>query len=175
MSTFLPSDEEVEHQLADVRLRVMEATRTVRSPRQATGFRRARNLVITGVAGLALTAGSIVIALNTEAEQLEVRCFEGVSLSARSTEVFYVDAVGSSPDLNLDAQLDPIAACSTTWATGGFTPGTDPNTPIYTVPPLAACELNNGIAAVFPNRGKLTAEKLCGTLGLAVWDPDSGV
>jgi len=177
VSTTLPTDEEVMRQLAEVRLRVMEATQTVRSPKRSTVFRRTRNLIVVGATGLALTAGGIFVSSTLVEREATAQCFAGASLNAPTAQALDLGIVQDDRTPAQPARFDPVAQCAHLWAIGEFEPGADPSKsePIYPVPPLTACTLSNGVAAVFPNREEITAEKLCGTLGLAVWDPDSGV
>lgn len=106
-----------------------------------------------------------------------VRCYADVSLNAEMAEAISLGAVQTTDSIDGFAGHLPELTCSALWAAGDFTPGADPAKadPIYPVPPLTACAQNNGVAAVFPNWEELPADRLCGTLGLAVWDSDSGV
>lgn len=177
MHDHLPSDEEVRRQLAQIRPRVMEAVRTKRTPRRSTTFRRVRNLAVVGGVGLALTAGGLFVAASTVDRESVVRCYEDANLNSASGDAFSFGTGGTEATAEDHGAHTPIASCAALWAVGDFTPGADPAKadPIYPVPPLTACALNNGMAAVFPNREELPADRLCGTLGLAVWDSDSGV
>ncbi|HWM32897.1 MAG TPA: hypothetical protein VNR36_01525 [Pseudolysinimonas sp.] len=160
MNEFLPSDAEVARRLADVRVAVLEATAQVRSPKRSTRYRVTRNLIIAGVAVAALTAGAVVIALETQdVRSTNVICFEEAGVESRQV------AGGTSADM-----FDPIEMCSAIWAVDGFA---DPDGQDYThpVPDLVACTMPNGIAGVFP-LGDARPEDFCAALGLADWDSD---
>lgn len=173
----LPSDEEVRRQLLDVRSRVMDAVRTEQSPRRSTTFRRARGLVIVGVVGLGLTAGGVFVASSSVDREATVRCYSNTSLNSSMTEAMSAGVQQTDESSGDFGGHLPTVVCSAVWSAGHFIPGVDQNEidHIYPVPPLAACTLSNGMAAVFPNREELPAAELCGTLGLAEWDSDSGV
>lgn len=174
----LPSDDEIRRQLVDVRSRVLDATREVRSPRRSTRFRTTRNLVVAGVAGLAMTAGALYFAGTSQRIDHQINCFGSADLGAEIIVMIYAPSADSPPLHGPKADPEiPIGMCGLAWSTGAFEPDADPTNvePIYPVPPLTACTQTNGGVAVFPNRGDVAAERLCGTLGLAVWDPVSGV
>jgi len=141
-----------------------------------TQGRRMRNLAVVGIMGLALSAGAFAVAVSGEDEAALVSCFSAPDLAAPHHDVFDVE-IGDAHRRGALTALDATSSCSLVWASGGFDPRADPTNvdPIYPVPPLTACRFNNGLAAVFPNTENIAADKLCGTLGLAVWKPVSGV
>lgn len=174
MSTLLPTDLEVERELALVRERVLEATRHVRSPRRSTRYRTTRTLIIAGAAVAILTAGAIVVAqVSQEQQETYVTCYDGASLDAQYT-VFISAPDEAAPDL----VLDPKGLCGIAWANDSFgnTSNNDPDDPNdgdAPVPPLVSCILPDGQTAVFPREGSTASETdFCGTLGLADWGSD---
>lgn len=160
--THLPRDQEVAEQLSRVRLDVLSATHRVRSPRRSTRFRVTRNLAIGAVAIGALTAGTVAVA-TAPSQYLDTFsvCYEEADLSSQHFDV-------------LEDHTDPITACSASWRVGqlGQNGSADPNDANFPVPELAACELRNGVAAVFPREDAESDQGLCEALGLAVWDSD---
>jgi len=168
----LPADEDVRRQLRSVRAEVMSEVHAT----PAIESRRIRNLAVVGVLGLALSASSFAIAISGEEEVSYVRCFSELDPSSTHSDVL------SAPtsDAHRSGKWTPLQVteeCDNVWASGAFEPGVDPRIidAIHPVPPLTACRFNNGLAAVFPNTERIAADKLCGTLGLAVWKPVSGV
>jgi len=166
MSATLPDDETVERELARIRVEVMAAIGTVRSPRVSTRVRAIRATAIAIGAAVALSAGAFAVVSSLTERQTTARCYESVSLRAPYTEVQVGLASDAHPEWN-----DPVGACSLPWADGIVGQKTPPTggAQTFPVPPLVACEQANGVAAVFPSRDAATAEDLCGSLGLAVW------
>lgn len=139
-----------------------------------TAPRRTRRLaVVSLVAGLCvITAGGVAAAgalltARPATDQVTGRCystissnfgddFPGTSMANAATPE------GAAPDLPPVAIVD----CAAAWRAGALkAPGTHPSpnaAGIYAVPPLAACVLPSGEAAVFPG-----PPSTCESLGLA--------
>lgn len=173
--THLPTDDEIRGQLAVVRERVLQAARDL--PTEQSRARRRTITTVSAVgAALALSAGAIAFGVSQQDFDRNVMCYDDVDLDAASS--LYVVDDGSGTVADRGAAVSPADVCALAWSSGDFDRRADrhdvrPGT--FPVPPLAACTRADGVAAVFPNREDLPAEKLCGALGLAVWDPDSGV
>jgi hypothetical protein len=167
--TVLPTDLEVERSLASVRIAVLEATRTVRSPRRSTRYRTTRTVLIAAAVIVALTGGAIVVAQVTqELRERSVTCFDGPTLQARQLTVQGVGDEAGGP-------IDPLEACAIIWRDDSWS-GVDltdqtPGDGTATVPDLVACELPDGSAAVLPRDGA-AVEDFCEALGLADWGSD---
>ena len=164
----LPTDLEITELLVPVQAAVLEATRTVRSPRRSTRFRVTRNAIIAGAAIAALTAGSLIVARLTQADiDHSAICFEHASTD--STQ-FPISGAGATTD----EALDPLAGCAYTWQEGYFDPAgpaDPPDTGDFPVPQLVACTLPDGSAGVFHLEDH-PVQNFCGALGLADWDSD---
>jgi hypothetical protein len=155
----LPTDERIHELLIPVRAAVLEATRTVHSPRRPLRYRATRNLIVAGAAVAALTAGTIVAVTASQGYiDHTATCYEHASLDSRS---FPVQGV-TDPRTG---KLDPIEGCELVWREGAFGP--------RPVPELVACTLPDASAAVFPREdGPGRDEDFCAALGLAAWDSD---
>jgi hypothetical protein len=155
----LPSDERVQQLLAPVRSAVLDATRTVHSPRRGARHRATRNLILAGAAVAALTAGTIVAVIaGPDYIDHTGTCYEHASLDSRSFPV-----QGTTDPRT--GKLDPLAGCELLWREGSFGP--------RPVPELVACTLPDASAAIFPREdGPGRDEDFCAALGLAAWDSD---
>jgi hypothetical protein len=163
--SILPSDLEVERQLADVRVAVIEATHHVRSPKRSTRYRTTRNLVIAAAAIAALTAGAIIVVqLSQETVDTTAACYPQPNLDTPPTYVF--GAEGQTQD-------DWRDLCGVLWQNDMFDPSSnddpDPNDGTSPIPELVACTRPDGLVAVFPAEDD---KDFCETLGLADWDSD---
>ena len=173
MTFTLPTDEAVERELAAIRVSLLEATHHVRSPRRSTRHRTIRAVIIAGTAAAILTAGAIVVAQVTqEQKDTYATCFEHADLGSRQSVFIIFD-----PD-DPDIVIDPIEACGVVWRNDSWTSVSngdpdDPNDGAAEVPPLVACTLPDGQAAVFPREGSTASgTDFCGALGLADWGSD---
>jgi len=163
----LPTDLEIEQNLVPVRLAVLEATRTVRSPRRSTRYRTTRNVLIAAVAIAALTAGAIAVTRSfQDTIDNSFSCYQHASLDS------HVQPVAGAGD-STDDPGDPLELCAQVWHDGFFEPGGPPpaGEGDSDVPELIACTLPDGTAGVFPREGH-PAQGFCGALGLAEWDSD---
>lgn len=173
MTFTLPTDEEIERELAAIRVSLLVATRHVRSPRHSTRYRTTRAIIIASAAAALLTAGAIVVAqVSQQQKDHYATCFEEVSLDSQQA-VFILDDP-SNPDF----VIDPIEACGVVWRNDSWTvvsngDPNDPNDGTAPIPPLVACTLPDGQAAVFPREGNTASgTDFCEALGLADWGSD---
>jgi hypothetical protein len=141
----------------------------VRSPKRSTRFRVTRNLIIASAAVAALTAGAIVVALESnDIRGSNAACYPTASLDGTPYNVL------GEPGAAL---ADPTVLCEVVWANNLWDESTnddpDPSDGTFPVPPLTACTGADGIAAVFPLEGSAASEEdFCETLGLADWSSD---
>jgi hypothetical protein len=170
----LPTLEEVQRDLVDVRAEVLEQILHVRSARRSTRFRTIRGLVVAGAAAILLSAGAIAV---LQASQQTIHswatCYHGATLDSQTKHILAL-----SDTLNPDANLDPIEACAHVWQNDSWGPVSngdpdDPDDGNARVPPLVVCTLPDGTAGVFPREGSTASpEDFCGALGLADWGSD---
>jgi len=166
--TTLPTDLEIQQHLAPVRIAVLEATRTVRSPRRSTRFRVTRNIIIAAAAAAALTGGALAVSQALQGHiDHSATCFEHASLESHQQGVGGAGATSDDP-------IDPILNCEYIWSEGYFEPGgydSDSSHDFPVPPDLTACTLPDGTAGVFPREGR-PEHDFCAALGLADWDSD---
>jgi hypothetical protein len=148
-------------------------------PRRFGGWRR---WLVAGVVAATLAGGGTAAAYVAYAPATEtslVRCYTKASLEGGNSPVYGSDVVhvsmmsvrGATPTVSATPadQPDPIEECSWMWRDGLLVPGSRGTirdipanpTPTHPVPPLVACTLHNGIAAVFPGD-----DSTCAALGL---------
>ncbi|MEV6926824.1 hypothetical protein AB0M46_20275 [Dactylosporangium sp. NPDC051485] len=131
---------------------------------------RSRLLLGAGLgAALALSTGALAYRQWATPEVTDqVRCYTVASLEERDGSFFGTTAgQAQAADGRPQASPSPVEVCAMLWRIGLLRPGQlQPNPPAedgreYPVPPLTACTLPNGIAAVFPGD-----ERTCLRLGL---------
>ncbi len=180
--TRLPNDNEIQSQLAPVRARVLASARAEHTLVGLPLPGRRRRLLAVGVAvsaAVALTAGAIGVANAYYDAATTAWCYEAPDLASRSVQV--VDARAASQFIGVADRLtetSPIELCAEHWESGELSRSAHApasTTAAGDVPALVACAKSTRLALVFPLREGLTPEELCGTLGLAAWDSDSGV
>lgn len=175
--TRLPNDNEIRSQLAPVRARVLASARAERSLVGLPLPGRRRRLLAVGLAAAAaviLTTGAVWVANVYHDAATTAWCYEAPNLSSRSIEV--VDTTDMTPFTGVadrHASTPPTELCAGYWESGELSLG--PGSFTHDTPALVACAQSTRLALVFPLRQGLTPEELCGALGLAAWDSDSGV
>ena len=181
--TRLPNDNEIRSQLAPVRARVLASARAEHMMVALPLPGRRRRLLAVGIAAsaaVALTAGAIGVANAYSDAATTAWCYEAPDLSSRSVQVVDTRAsqfIGVADRLT---EMSPIELCAEPWESGELSrsahaSATTTVTATREMPALVACAKSTRLALVFPLREGLTPEELCGTLGLAAWDSDSGV
>ena len=171
---FLPSNDEVELQLSEVRHAVLAEIKKVRSPRHSSHFRAVRAVAIGSVAIVALTAGALVIARASQDQiNYSVVCYEGETLASRTV------TIESPPSFNADGtpaprvRADPVSTCGNMWRMGIVgqpASSADPNQSEFPVPNIVGCQQTNGVAAGFPREfTSVTEEYFCARVGMTVW------
>lgn len=180
----LPPDRRLlleEHLMREIRHDDTPATSTPSTATRPT--RRRRGVYLAASGGLMALAGGAVAATtlmgSSPASEDSVRCYSAASLSALFNSTSTAEPVSGAPAADNGVTVaGAIERCAGLWAAGLVEPGKvgHPTVPPGgqlvipsavpgegKVPPLTACVLESGEAAVFPG-GK---NKLCQSLGLA--------
>jgi hypothetical protein len=119
-------------------------------------------IVIAGTTG-GLTAYAARAHTATPSDTGEIRCYTVDSLKGGSHFIGLTIAASAPPGATATL-TDAVATCQVDWQQGFLALGKRPSTTQLppnrrVVPPLVACVLPNGIAAVFPDEGN-TCQKL---------------
>jgi len=171
---FLPTADDVETQLSEVRHAVLAEIKRVRSPKRSTHFRIARAIAVGAVGIVALTAGTLaVVRASQDQINYSVVCYEGETLTSRTVTIEsppLFDADGSPAPR---VQADPVSTCENMWRMGivgqNDSPA-DPNLAEFPVPNIVGCRQTNGVAAGFPRAfTSVTEEYFCARVGMTVW------
>lgn len=119
---------------------------------------------------IVLTTGAAAayVALAPATDHSRVRCYSEASLGGGGS---YKGTDAGTPESSTAGKITavaPLDLCSALWRAGVVLPGhTHAETPVsqpQPIPPLVACTLKDGVAAVFPGD-----VQTCAKLGLPAW------
>ncbi|MFG2040289.1 hypothetical protein [Dactylosporangium sp. NPDC048998] len=163
----LPAPRDLPPHRRDARVALLELHVTTPRRLVPARLRRPRLLVAAGLgAALLLSSGAIAYRQWAPAAvRDQVRCYTVDSL--RGGDDFFGTTAGQAQPANGPAlpPPSPVEVCAGLWRAGVLRPGvkqvSGPPGGEYPVPPLVACALPDGVAAVFPGD-----ERTCLRLGL---------
>ncbi len=164
----LPPERDLPADRAQVRRTMLEEY--VRTHSEGTTVSRHGNRWMIGLLAAVLvvvTGAATYRALAPAKITDQVRCYTVASLRGGDDSFFGTTAAQATAADGTKHESPPIEVCALLWRAGVLqegrkqVTGPGPSAGTYPVPPLVACTLDNGIAAVFPG-----GDRTCTELGL---------